>query len=870
MSLFNILSREGIETGLEDVVSDTIIEKEHVIVARLLNFAQLKKANKAVVIEQYMVKVDKTDKNAGSGSIRIRKVTDRKGNITYEMTTKNNVRDGRIETTTVANEMMFKQMQALADGGMLKHRYSFNIKGTDFVWEVDVVPDGSGGYKQWCLCECEVSDLATQKPELPIETEEAYLSPSLNDKADEETFMAKKREVLERFFIQDNPFLKEKAELTQLKGEDSIEEENNEATNEAKTDETTTGEETLSVDNITDEKEVADKVEERAEQILEKQEPEAAEGEAAVSAAEDSTDESEESESGDESTEPSEEGGDSGEEDTTVEAEEGNEETEVSQDSFHDILSQLEDGKLSVSAEGFWDKYQDGITWVLNAFRNGESAYNSKAKMVGLFFTSYGGNYWAIDPYKLSSKKGAIEKAFNERLDALDKLADDANALTKYVEKTFVKMSNPKDKLKKFVFEIGSKEEWKEIKQRAIAIRERVVKVIRLLEKGKIGNQPGDVADLNVIGRAAGFLWVTAQLVRMLNKLGAEGEYANTEVSGESVIFTEDTIQHMVQLGNENYTPSIGQAVSSANQIIGRKANFVFDKLGSHDLDFAIAVPLQEKLKLVTKNTPAKGFFSWFKRDPSSSYVFVKDGYTGICLAKGQFYGFRKFSDRTIWLESFVAEADLFRKAYKAVLEDVKYWNKYRAAFAAKCKELAKKYTFSKDANRIAYELDYLILDIVPNLGKYASGLDYVNTGTFPANDKTMIIENIAVPSDDTLDQLRELEKEAYVAFSQSITMPPADSRVTQYEDFFTFSDLIMEAFGVSKEEAYSMVYHGIINIDGPTNYFLTNTNNSVFTFLYILTCFSKVAHLVTLGGKVYHSTLSEFYDMVNVEDNIK
>ena len=673
MSLFNILSREDIETGLEDVVSDTIIEKEHVIVARLLNFAQLKKANKAVVIEQYMVKVDKTDKNAGSGSIRIRKVTDRKGNVHYEMTTKNNVKDGRIETTTVANEMMFKQMQALADGGILKHRYSFNIKGTDFVWEVDVVPDGSGGYKQWCLCECEVADLATQKPELPIETEEAYLSPSLNDKADEETFMAKKREVLERFFILENPLLKEKTELTQLKGEDSVEEESNEATGEAKTDETTTGEETLSVDNITDEKEVADKVEERAEQILEKQEPEAAEGEAAGTAAEDSTDESEES--GDKSTE---EGGDSGEEDTTVEAEEGGEETEISQDSFHSILQ------------------------------------------------------------------------------------------------------------------------------------------------------------------------------------------------NESVTFIEETIQHVLQLGNESYMPSIGQAISSANQIVGRKANFVFDKLGSHDLDFAIAVPLQEKLKLVTKNTPAKGFFSWFKRDPSNSYVFVKDGYTGICLAKGQFYGFRKFSDRTIWLESFVAEADLFRKAFKAVLEDVKYWNKYRAAFAAKCKELAKKYAFSTDANRIAYELDYLILDIVPNLGKYASGLDYVNTGTFPANDKTMIIENIAVPSDDALNQLRELEKEAYVAFSQSITMPPADSRVTQYEDFFTFSDLIMEAFGVSKEEAYAMVYHGIINIDGPTNYFLTNTNNSVFTFLYILTCFSKVAHLVTLGGKVYHSTLSEFYDMVNVEDNIK
>lgn len=853
MSLFNILSREGVGTGLEDVVSDTIIEKEHVIVARLLNFAQLKKANKAVVIEQYMVKVDKTDKNAGSGSIRIRKVTDRKGNITYEMTTKNNVKDGRIETTTVANEMMFKQMQALAESGILKHRYSFNIKGTDFVWEVDVVPDGSGGYKQWCLCECEVSDLATQKPELPIETEEAYLSPSLNDKADEETFMAKKREVLERFFILENPLLKEKAELTQLKGEDSVEEENNEATNEAKTDEVTTGEETLSVDNITDEKEVADKVEERAEQILEKQEPE-----------EDATDESEES--GDESTESTEEGSESGEEDTNVEAEEGSEETEVSQDSFHSILSQLQSGDLSVSTEGIADKIRQTVKDIKFWF-TGAPAYNSFANVKGktLMVQESSFEIGLTDLFSKStlesfSKEGNIEK-FVERLLKechADKVPTAVCPGTTEIKKTDV-----------FRVAVSDKKTWDDIGKRCkVAYKEADERMSEYILYARMDPKTWDWVsigrwDKQMLGTY--FFW---KLAESLGRIGDKPESSNEAF--DTVTFTEETIQHMVQLGNESYTPSIGQAVSSANQIIGRKANFVFDKLGSHDLDFAIAVPLQEKLRLVTKNTPAKGFFSWFKRDPSSSYVFVKDGYTGIYLAKGQFYGFRKFSDRTIWLESFVAEADLFRKAYKAVLEDVKYWNKYRTAFAAKCKELAKKYTFSKDANRIAYELDYLILDIVPNLGKYASGLDYVNTGTFPANDKTMIIENIAVPSDDALDQLRELEKEAYVAFSQSITMPPADSRVTQYEDFFLFSDLVMEAFGVSKEEAYAMVYHGIINIDGPTKYFLTNTNNSVFTFLYILTCFSKVAHLVTLGGKVYHSTLSEFYDMVNVEDNIK
>lgn len=249
-----------------------IREKEFTVFARILNFSQLKKANRAEIQEQYIIPIDKTEENAGQGAIRVRKITARNGRSRYELTTKNKMDVGdNIEVTVPTSKENFIQFKVLSSVSMLKHRYIFKVKGDDKKWEVDVVPDGNGSYYPWARCEIEVDDLNDKNvPELPLEVEELILPPELG-KLSQEEYDEKTKPIMDRFFTSGNPYVKDGEEnsLTELEGE--IDDDDDEPEEEEKPEETT-GKEVMSVDNITDEKDVADKVETRSEQIVDKRE----------------------------------------------------------------------------------------------------------------------------------------------------------------------------------------------------------------------------------------------------------------------------------------------------------------------------------------------------------------------------------------------------------------------------------------------------------------------------------------------------------------------------------------------------------------------------------------------------------------------
>lgn len=248
-----------------------IREKEFTVFARILNFSQLKKANRAEIQEQYIIPIDKTEENAGQGAIRVRKITARNGRLRYELTTKNKMDIGdSIEVTVPTTKENFIQFKVLSSVSMMKHRYTFKIKGTDKKWEVDVVPDGNGSYYPWARCEIEVDDLNDKNvPELPLEVEELILPPELG-KLSQEEYDEKTKPIMDRFFTSGNPYVKDGEEnsLTELEGEID----DDEPEEEEKPEEETTGDEVMSVDNITDEKDVAEKVETRSEQIVDKRE----------------------------------------------------------------------------------------------------------------------------------------------------------------------------------------------------------------------------------------------------------------------------------------------------------------------------------------------------------------------------------------------------------------------------------------------------------------------------------------------------------------------------------------------------------------------------------------------------------------------
>ena len=169
MSIFKnprYLSQEALDSP------KTILEQEYVFYVRITNFKQLENAAHAEKHEQWQIKIPSTDENAGSGSIRARKVTSADGTISYELTTKSKTKKGNIETTIPTTEENFTQIAFMADSGMRKDRYTFPVENTDLKFEIDVYPDGKAGYYTWAKIDLEVKSPLSSFPELPIQVEE--------------------------------------------------------------------------------------------------------------------------------------------------------------------------------------------------------------------------------------------------------------------------------------------------------------------------------------------------------------------------------------------------------------------------------------------------------------------------------------------------------------------------------------------------------------------------------------------------------------------------------------------------------------------------------------------------------------------------
>lgn len=292
MSLFDLnfasISREAAEQMADqeteqklneeiENVGKAVREKEHTVYARILDFSQLKKADKAEIQEQYIIPVERTEENRGSGKIRIRKVTSRSGDVRYELTTKSDVKEGKIEVTVPTTEENFIQFKVMASVSMFKHRYTFTDEGSGLKWEVDAVPDGNGGYYPWVRAEIEVKDLKDKVPEFPIKTEEIIYPPELSETSEEE-YKEKTDKLNSRFFVKGNVYLDDNnaQNNTELKGDaDKVVETKPDTEDTPDADEADKEKDakaTLSVDNITDDKDKAEKVETRGEQIKEARE----------------------------------------------------------------------------------------------------------------------------------------------------------------------------------------------------------------------------------------------------------------------------------------------------------------------------------------------------------------------------------------------------------------------------------------------------------------------------------------------------------------------------------------------------------------------------------------------------------------------
>lgn len=249
--------------------TSTIEEKEAVVFLKILDFSQLKTASSSEKQEQWGIPAPKSEQNAGAGVIRCRKIIYPNGEKKFELTTKifnskNTKYDTRFESTVLTDEENFILFKFLSGTGFIKHRYCFPVENTDLKWEVDVAPDGKGGYCPWVRAEIELSDPDGPLPDLPLKAEEVILPKGMDQQYSEEEWNEKTKKIMDNFKIQnvyikgsDNTDTSEK----NLEEPDKEKEENEKISNDNGSE--------LDFNDVTDDPKKAEQVIEKAKKIEE-------------------------------------------------------------------------------------------------------------------------------------------------------------------------------------------------------------------------------------------------------------------------------------------------------------------------------------------------------------------------------------------------------------------------------------------------------------------------------------------------------------------------------------------------------------------------------------------------------------------------
>jgi hypothetical protein len=212
---------DNLATEAEDTSGKISHEIEYMFYARVTSPQTLLNAMSIEIQEQWGVWQDKTDKNAGSGSNRVRKVIHKpiisgqfdNINTTEQIvhTTKLKRSDGSsLEVSVESTEDALKAFRVLAESGMIKHRYRFPIPEMELVWEVDMfVEPGESMYSTKYIGWAKI-DLEVPQKDFPVPVLPEGFTDGFNPKAEGLTEIQQKVvEQMQGFLSLPNPYIKE-------------------------------------------------------------------------------------------------------------------------------------------------------------------------------------------------------------------------------------------------------------------------------------------------------------------------------------------------------------------------------------------------------------------------------------------------------------------------------------------------------------------------------------------------------------------------------------------------------------------------------------------------------------------------------------
>lgn len=187
-------------------------EKEYVFYGKVVNFDELRKCKNVEYQEQYEVKIEKSDKNAVPGRIRVRKSVKGEKEPRFVLTTKTKLPDGsEYESDCKTTEENFIQFKYFAEGGMIKDRYRFPVEGYKGLhWEVDVFTGQNGLFQEWVKIDLEFDDEnieLSNMPAFPIQLTDVITNQNGERTPEEEAIV---RTLYDTLFRSPNPIVAKK------------------------------------------------------------------------------------------------------------------------------------------------------------------------------------------------------------------------------------------------------------------------------------------------------------------------------------------------------------------------------------------------------------------------------------------------------------------------------------------------------------------------------------------------------------------------------------------------------------------------------------------------------------------------------------
>lgn len=153
-------------------------EQEFEIYGKLVNITDLEKATRKELQEQWGIPIQKVEKNAASGNIRVRMID----NERYILTSKIKEKDHNDEVEHEVGAALFEHFAKFADQGLRKVRHYFPVtteEGEEFIYEVDAFYNASGQFSLWVKIDLEIPEGKSidTLPDLPFEMESIRVIP---------------------------------------------------------------------------------------------------------------------------------------------------------------------------------------------------------------------------------------------------------------------------------------------------------------------------------------------------------------------------------------------------------------------------------------------------------------------------------------------------------------------------------------------------------------------------------------------------------------------------------------------------------------------------------------------------------------------